>query len=69
MTHTEMAECIRAMVRPILTLMFSTIYLIAAFDARPLPEHFFELTAGLVVWWFADRSLGHLLNGKNGGTK
>lgn len=66
MTNNEFTEFIRAMVRPILTLMFSTIYLIAAFDARPLPEHFFELTAGLVVWWFADRSLGHLLNGKNG---
>ena len=52
-------KLVQALVRPFLTI-FGLVYLCdLVSQGRDVPEFFVGMVGGMLMWWFADRSLFH----------
>ena len=63
---TVFTEMFRAVVRPVVTIIFAVVIAQLVIEARPVPEFFLGLAIPIITWWFAERTVQHI-KGKNGG--
>jgi hypothetical protein len=49
----------RAIVRPVVTIMFAAVIAHAVTTGISLPEWFLALAIPLITWWFAERTVTH----------
>lgn len=59
-------ELLRAIVRPVVTIIFAAVIAQLVIETRPVPEWFLALAIPIIGWWFAERTVQHI-KGKNGG--
>ena len=63
---TVFTDMFRAVVRPVVTIIFAVVIAQLVIEARPVPEFFLGLAIPIITWWFAERTVQHI-KGKNGG--
>ena len=63
---TVFTEMFRAVVRPVITIIFAVVIAQLVIETRPVPEFFLGLAIPIITWWFAERTVQHI-KGKNGG--
>ena len=63
---TVFTELFRAVVRPVITIIFAVVIAQLVIETRPVPEFFLALSIPIITWWFAERTVQHI-KGKNGG--
>jgi hypothetical protein len=49
----------RAIVRPVVTILFAAVIAHAVTSGISLPEWFLALAIPLITWWFAERTVTH----------
>lgn len=59
-------EMLRAVARPVVTIIFTAVIAQAVIEGIPVPEWFLALAIPCITWWFAERTIAHI-KGKNGG--
>ena len=61
MTPTDF---IRAVTRPVVTIVFSAVLAQVVVERIQAPEWFIALASAVILWWFGDRTFQHLKGGK-----
>lgn len=59
-------EMIRAIARPVLTVIFAAVIAQCVIEGIDVPQWFLALAIPCITWWFAERTVSHI-KGKNGG--
>ena len=59
-------EFARALVRPVVTLSGWAVLLVMYYTGTDVPDKFFNLQSGVTLWYFADRTVKHIVEHKNG---
>ena len=54
-----MEEIIRAMARPVISIMFAIIMGVSVVYEITLPEWFLGLSIPVISWWFVERTVTH----------
>jgi hypothetical protein len=60
-------EMFRAVARPAVTIIFAAVIAQAVLQGIEVPQWFLALAIPCITWWFAERTLTHIKNNKNGG--
>lgn len=60
-------DLFRAVARPAVTIIFAAVIAQAVIEGRPIPEWFLALAIPIITWWFAERTVTHIQERKNGG--
>jgi len=58
------AEIIRAIARPAISVIFAAVIAQAVIEGIAVPEWFLALAIPCITWWFAERTITHLKNNK-----
>lgn len=61
----NMAEIIRALTRPVLTLTGLVGLIIMLLTGASVPEYYIIIVAGMLAWWFGERTVRHIEEDKN----
>ena len=56
----NIADFIRASVRPIVTIIFVAVIAHSVIDGITLPQWFLGLAIPAITWWWADRTIQHV---------
>lgn len=57
-------EYVRALTRPIITVIFAAVIAQVVVEKITPPDWFLTLAIGTIGWWFVDRSVQHLKSSK-----
>jgi hypothetical protein len=60
-------EMFRAVARPAVTIIFAAVIAQAVLQGIEVPQWFLALAIPTITWWFAERTVAHIKNNKNGG--
>ena len=55
-----MADTFRAVTRPIVTIIFAVTIAQVVVDKIDAPEWFLGLAIPVILWWFGERTVGHI---------
>jgi len=58
------AEIIRAIARPAISVTFAAVIAQVVIEGIAVPEWFLALAIPCITWWFAERTVTHLKNNK-----
>ena len=56
----------RAIARPAITIIFAAVIAQVVIERIPVPEWFLALAIPCITWWFAERTLTHIKEKKEG---
>ena len=60
-------EMFRAIARPAVTIIFAAVIANAVIDGIEIPQWFLGLAIPTITWWFAERTVTHVVERKNEG--
>ena len=60
-------EMFRAIARPAVTIIFAAVIANAVIDRIEIPQWFLGLAIPTITWWFAERTVTHVVERKNEG--
>jgi len=58
-------EMFRAIARPAVTIIFAAVIANAAIDRIEIPQWFLGLAIPTITWWFAERTVTHVVERKH----
>jgi hypothetical protein len=58
------AEMLRAVARPVVTVIFTAVIAQAVLERIEVPQWFLALAIPCITWWFVERTVTHLKNNK-----
>lgn len=59
-----MTELIRAIARPVVTIIFAAVIAQVVTQGIDAPEWFIGLASAVILWWFGDRTIRHIKENK-----
>ena len=62
---TVFTEMFRAIARPAVTIIFAAVIANAVIDRIEIPQWFLGLAIPIITWWFAERTVTHVVERKN----
>ena len=57
METNQIAEIIRAIARPAISVIFAAVIAQVVIEGITAPEWFLALASGCILWWFGDRTV------------
>jgi len=57
-------ELFRAAARPAVTIIFAAVIAQAVIEGTDVPQWFLGLAIPCITWWFAERTVTHIREGK-----
>ncbi len=57
-------EMLRAVARPVVTIIFTAVIAQAVVERTEVPQWFLALAIPCITWWFAERTVTHIVERK-----